>query len=557
MIAEHFNDFFVNIGSSLTHQMQFPTDEYFDSFEYDTSNFVDLQHTDESSVVEKINELKSSTATGPDNIPAKFLKRYKEKVSGTLSSIINDSMSGQSYPDELKDSMVSPIFKEGDKLDCGNYRPVSVPSSISKIYESFLNAWFVMFLTVNNIIHKCQYGFQKNSNTTSAVTNLTHFVTTNLDRGKYVGIIFLDIRKAFDSVNHEILMKKLHKLNLPTRLLNLLRSYLSNRKQFTKVGKHRSEPAEIRTGIVQGSRLGPSIFGFYINDIFQLVLYGVIQLFADDGAILYEANSLEELQTKMQADLVIIDKWLQDNLLVLNTGKTKFMIPCKSARTATNIRNFNVQLSINGEVIHQVDDYNYLGLHIDNTMTWDRHIDKIRISIAPYIFALKRTRRFLSRKTAEMIYFSHIHSHLTYAAPAWCGAKTTKLEKLRVLQHKALKTIFELPRLTSSNSLYNDRFLCVDNIIKFELMMFMFKVINGLTRNNYVLTLVSDVHQHQTRQQANFYLTAFRTNMGNLNTMNAGLSLFNQLPVKLKNEMNPAKFKDGLRKYVNERYSEL
>lgn len=135
-------------------------------------------------------------------------------------------------------------------------------------------------------------------------------------------------------------MRKLRKLNLPSHLMNLLQSYLSNRKQFTKIGNHRSESAEILTGIVQGSHLGPSIFGFYINDIFQLVLNGLIQLFADDGAILYKANKLHELQSKMQSDLRIVNKWLKDNLLVLNTGKTKFMIPCKSTRAATTIRNF-------------------------------------------------------------------------------------------------------------------------------------------------------------------------------------------------------------------------
>lgn len=126
-------------------------------------------------------------------------------------------------------------------------------------------------------------------------------------------------------------MKKLRKLNIPLQCLKLLESYLSNRKQFTKIGTHRSAPKTIKTGIVQGSHLGPSLFGFYINDIFQLVLHGTVQLFADDGAILYSADSLEELQVKMQEDLVIINKWLKINLLILNTGKTKFMVPCVEA----------------------------------------------------------------------------------------------------------------------------------------------------------------------------------------------------------------------------------
>lgn len=556
-IAEHFNNFFVNIGSTLTNHLQMPSDEYFESFEYETTQFVDLQQADEHSVIARINEIKLSTATGPDSIPPKFLKRYKERISGTFSTLINESIASEVYPNELKESMVSPIFKEGDKRNCNNYRPVSVPSAVSKVYESFLNAWFVMFLSLNNIIHQLQYGFQRNSNTTSAVTNLTNFITENLDRGKYVGIIFLDIRKAFDSVNHEILMKKLRKLNLPTHLLNLLQSYLSNRKQFTKIGRHRSELAEITTGIVQGSRLGPTIFGFYINDIFQLVLKGIVQLFADDGAIMYKADTLEELQSKMQADLTTVNKWLKDNLLILNTDKTKFFIPCKSSRMASMVKNHNIQLDIDGETIHQVDHYNYLGLYLDNLMSWDRHIDKVKSSIAPYVFALNRTRRLLSRTTAEMIYFSYIHSHLTYAAPAWCGAKTSKLEKLRVLQHKALKAVFALPRLTPSASLYDERFLCVDNIIKYELITFVFKVINGLTRNNFVLTLVSDVHRYETRQQSNFYLATFKTSMGNLNTMNVGLALFNQLPALLKNETNLIRFKKGLKSYVSEHFKEL
>lgn len=259
----------------------------------------------------------------------------------------------------------------------------------------------------------------------------------------------------------------------------------------------------------------------------------------------------------MQADLVIVNEWLKNNLLVLNIEKTKFMVPCKSSRTAANIKNFNIHLNIDGQTIHQVNDYNYLGLHLDNIMSWDNHVDKIKKCITPYIFALNRTRRLLSRKTAEMIYFAHIHSHLTYAAPAWCGTRTTKLEKLRVLQHRALKTVFGLPRLTPSSSLYNEKYLCVDNIIKFELIMFIFKVINGLTRNNYVLTLVADVHNHETRQQPNFYLTTFRTSMGNSNAMNMSLTLYNRLPAALKNELNLMKFKMRLKAYLNDNYDEL
>ncbi|KAJ6634212.1 putative RNA-directed DNA polymerase from transposon BS [Pseudolycoriella hygida] len=303
-------------------------------------------------------------------------------------------------------------------------------------------------------------------------------------------------------------------------------------RQFTKIGTHVSKPATITTGIVQGSRLGPSFFGFYINDIFQLALNGILQLFADDGSIMYRADSLCELQTKMQEDLIIFNKWLKTNLLVLNTEKTKFMIPCKSTRAAASIRNFNIQLFLDGEEIHQ------------NRIT-------------PYIFALNRCRRFLTQKTAEMIYFAHIHSHLTYAAPIWGGAQTTKLEKLRALQHKAIKAVYKMPRLTSSKLLFNERYLCVDNIIKFEPVMFVYKVINGINRNNFVLTLVADEQGYETRQRQNFYLMPFKTSMGNLNTINVGLGLLNKLPVDLKIEKNLVRFKTGLKAYINERYKEL
>lgn len=131
------------------------------------------------------------------------------------------------------------------------------------------------------------------------MTNLIKFITKKLDLGQFVSVIFLDIRKAFDSVNHKVLLKKLRKLNILKQYLYILESYLSNRKQFTRIGIQLSEPKNIKAGIVQGSRLGLSLFRFYINDIFQLVLHETIQLFADDGAIGYCADSLEELQLKM------------------------------------------------------------------------------------------------------------------------------------------------------------------------------------------------------------------------------------------------------------------
>lgn len=152
----------------ITEDLPQPSHTYFDSFKYESTNIIDLQLTTGSEVLKRIDEIKSSSATGPDKIPVKFLKNYKEQVSNALSSLINNSIIAEAYPDELKESMVTPVYKEGDKRDCGNYRPVSVPTAISKIYESFLNAWFVTVLTLNSIIHKNQFGFQKLSNTTSS-----------------------------------------------------------------------------------------------------------------------------------------------------------------------------------------------------------------------------------------------------------------------------------------------------------------------------------------------------------------------------------------------------
>lgn len=216
VIAEHFNDFFVIIGGAITNHLPMPTDDYFDSFSYEVAHVIELVHTSSTEVCERVNEIKAASATGPYDIPAGFLKRYKDQCSDTISNLTNDSIDTSSYPSALKESMVVPVYKEGEKQDCGNFRPVSIPTAVSKIYESFLNAWFVLVLAINNVIHRNQFGFQKNSNTTSAVTNLTHYyVTTKLDQGKFVGVIFLDNTESIRQCEQRNSSKKTSKIEYP------------------------------------------------------------------------------------------------------------------------------------------------------------------------------------------------------------------------------------------------------------------------------------------------------------------------------------------------------
>lgn len=236
-------------------------------------------------------------------------------------------MSSGVYPDCLKKAVVFPVFKQGNRKEINNYRLISVLSALNNIFEKLLVQRLLNYLEMNNFFYSKQYGFRKGSSTQTAVLELVEELSDTIDRRKKIaGCLFLDLSKAFDTIDHGFLLRKLDAYGVRGLPNELFRSYLNGRKQTVLINGHRSDDRKIEIGVPQGSNLGPLLFLIYINDLSQLKLHGIPRLFADDTVLSYASNNPQEIINQMEEDLQTVHAFLENNLLSLNASKTKCMI---------------------------------------------------------------------------------------------------------------------------------------------------------------------------------------------------------------------------------------
>ena len=238
---------------------------------------------------------------------------------------MNISFTTGIFPDLCKLAKAIPIFKKDDPLDCVNYRPISLLPVFSKIFEKIIYSRMYEFLELNKLIYNRQFGFRANHSTNHALISMTESIKSFLDSGDFVAGIFIDLEKAFDTVNHQILCNKLNYYGFRGKINDLLKSFLSNRKQFVSINGYDSSCLEIKCGVHQGSTLGPLLFLLYINDLRFSLRHAITSHFADDTSIIYASKITKTIETNLNYDLKCVSEWLRSNRLALNVSKTKLL----------------------------------------------------------------------------------------------------------------------------------------------------------------------------------------------------------------------------------------
>ena len=453
-IADKFNDFFVNIGPNLSRNITNTSGKTVKSFlkQIINSQF-SFDLVDDSHISKVLSQITSKTSSGHDGISTKLLKRIAPFIIPYLTIIINQSLVTGIFPTRMKIAKVIPLFKKDDPHVLDNYRPISLLPALSKVLEKVVFIQIYDYFDKNGLFYKNQYGFRKIHSTELASLEITDIISENMDHGKLPLSIFLDLSKAFDTLDHTILLDKLKYYGLNNVALNWFNSYLSGRTQYVDFDNVSSQTRTIDTGVPQGSILGPLLFIIYMNDIhiasdkFHAILY------ADDTNLVsslcsfnvnistqLSSEALRLLSANINSELQLITDWLEINKLSLNIKKTKFMIfhyPQK------NISRLIPNLSINGYPIDRVHEFNFLGLTIDEHLNWNGHIQKVSNKISRALGILSRVKRYLPKRILITLYNSLILPHLQYSILAW-GSKNNRLVKL---QKRALRII--------SNSKYN------------------------------------------------------------------------------------------------------
>ena len=365
VLAKNFNNYFANVGPNTENTIPkvpniSPLKFLKDRIQF---NFI-IAHTSNEEILDIISALEDKS-TGPSSIPFKLLSLIPDLIIMPLAYIINRSFSIGVFPKLMKIVKVIPIHKGGSTQDVNNYRPISLLYIFDKIIEKIMHKHLFAFLEYHNILFQNQFGFQRNNSTVYALVQITEIIKESIDKGKYGCGIFIDLRKAFDTVNHGILLKKLEHYGIRDNMLDWFQSYLSYRRQYVDINGKSSDLLDITCGVPQGSVLGPLLFLIYINDLPNISKILNFYLFADNTNIYYESSSLDNLERTVNSELNKLFLWLNVNRLSLNIDKTNFIVfhPYnKPKKKRTTIK-------INNKAIKEKEYIKYLGVLIDSTLS--------------------------------------------------------------------------------------------------------------------------------------------------------------------------------------------
>lgn len=551
-MCECFNDFFVNVGSELAKQIPNTSHHthYAESERCAGSGSLTLDSftaTNVDEISRIIDNLDCNTSAGLDNITTKSIKCIKNLILTELTNCINQCMQTGVFPNSLKVARVSPIYKSGSKLEPGNYRPISVLPVMSKIYERVIYNRLEAHITSINFMYDKQYGFRPKSNTLSATIDLVTNIKLNIDKKQLVLGVFIDLKKAFDTVSHELLLKKLNDMGLTGAAYDMLKSYLSNRMQVVQIGKSQSSLKPINFGVPQGSILGPLLFTIYINNISKIGLTGDVTLYADDTCLFYSGRSINDLINQAQKDLDSLNVWFQRNLLTINISKSNYII---FASKNKNIEN-HTPLNINNISLNRVEKEKYLGLYLDSKLTWRPHIQKIKAKITSLMGMLRGIVRLLPLNVRHTIYSSLVRPHFDYLIELWGAAAKTNLSVLQISQNKLLKVLFNYDYLTPTTRLYKElKTMKISQIFKYFTCILIRKILNKDIHTKTTFTKKPQIHKMRLRKCKDIDLYSPRTNYGKRTIMYEGSKMYNNLPKDIKESKSLATFKRLLKNHI-------
>ena len=564
-MANAFNDFFTKIGPKLDKDIPPPRRDknptsYLKSRVYHP--FL-ISPTNPNEINNIINALDISKSSGPCSIPIKLIKLVSDNISIPLSDICNTSFNQGIFPERNKIAKVIPIHKNGSPKDVNNYRPISLLSVFSKILEKLMASRLNTFLDLNSIIVHNQFGFRSGFSTTHSLISITETIKKTIDEKKFGCGIFIDLKKAFDTVNHDILLQKLEHYGIRDLALTWFESYLTGRKQYVHLNGANSMINNIICGVPQGSVLGPLLFLLYINDLPNISDKLKFYLFADDTNIYYESKSLKSLEKTVNKELEKLHDWLCLNRLSLNISKTNFVI----FHAINKPKTYSVTLLINKHAINETNLVKYLGILIDSQLTFKNHIDELTKKISRATGVLYKLRPFVTTKILTSVYYAIVYPFLLYGVVVWGNASYTSLEPIHIIQKKIVRMIT-----------YNDNFpiipgplvhtpplfrklnmLNIYDIYSLQVGNFVFESINNIGHSQSVINFIraSEIHVHNTRfaNSGNLYVNYARTNRYGLKALKfEGAKVWATIPANIKDSRSKKLFKTNFKNFLINTY---
>ena len=502
LIVNAINNYFVNVGSSL--------DALIPSSNVDPNTFLRGHHPDSlylspvtpEEIFASILKLKDS-CPGHDHLKPSIIKNIAPYIAQPLSHVLNLCFQQAVFPTQLKQANITPIFKKGDPTLFHNYRPIAILPVFSKIFEHILHSRLVAFFDRNNVISSSQFGFRKRFSTEQALGSTIEQISHELDQGNDVIGIFLDLKKAFDTVNINILLRKLHFYGVRGVPLALIRNYLHGRTQRTVLSNFHSHQLHCSCGVPQGSILGPLLFIVYINDLNNTLSSAFTTMYADDTNIFLSGNNITHMTDILNTEMQSLSSWLQCNRLSLNVDKTHVMVFSLNPVT----RKLKPSIEINGSRISTINSTTFLGVKIDNSLSWKHHTTHVCSKISKSIGILKKVSHIFDRTVLLNLYNTFILPYLTYCISVWGNAANTHLHRILILQKRALRIIYHTDPLAHTAPLFSHSgILKLEDLHTYSVALIIYRLKNNMyppTFSNlfisYITPRPSNETAHQTR----------------------------------------------------------
>ena len=558
-VAQHMCNFFINIATILKNKLpampnlfDISTHIFKDFYTHKVTRQTNLtlSRVTEEYVYKELCKLNSQKSTGIDEISPIFLKDGANELKGVLTYIINLSIDTKTVPDEMKFAKVKPLFKKGSRLDASNYRPVSILPIVSKILERAVYKQVVDYLDRNNLLYENQSGFRKAYSTDTCLINLTDQIKLDMSKGLYVGMVLIDLQKAFDTVDHEILCNKLKSMGINST--EWFQSYLGGRNQVVEANDTLSEAGIVNCGVPQGSILGPLLFLCYINDM-PMSLKCKLLLYADDSALLISGKEPNKIAEELSKELSSCRNWLIDNKLSLHLGKTEAIL-FGTRYKLNNVNSFEV--ICNNEVIQNVKNVKYLGLQLDEELSGESIVKEITKKVNSRLRFLYRYKDYLTTDSRKTLCTALIQCHFDYSCSSWFpGINKGLSDKLQVLQNRMIRFILKLDSRhhIGYEELKESGFLRVSERVKQLKLGHIFKIRNK-TCPNYMNTnfklLNENVNRSSTRSyQYNFFLPSTGS-QGTKTFFYTGINDWNSLPNNIKEIKNEDLFKKKVKEHL-------
>lgn len=492
-----------------------------------------------SELVSVIKSIKRKNSTDINNMPTHVFDYTPPVVISLLCMLLNKCVESGVYPQSLKQIKIQPVYKGKGEMDVEkSYRPIAQIPIFSKAFERIISNRLDEHFRHNNLLNKQQYAYQSNRSTVDAARDVVARVMGRLEDGRQVAAMFCDLSRAFDLVNHALILEKLNRYGVKDNFHKIISSFLSHRQQCTFVLGAKSELQQVgNCAVPQGSIMGNILFLIIMNDISVASDEAEYVLFADDTCVIVAADDFEMLKLKLSRVTSKLAHWFSVNGMLLNLEKTKVM-----HFQLRKTRGHELNVSCDGVTVPQVDQVRYLGFTIDAGLTWAPHIDATCNRLSSACFALSRLAPTLTIDNIMKAYYGYFHSILVYGVDLWGDA--SDCERALRMQKRAVRIITGVPWDFSAKELF----------IKYKILtlpsLYILEIAKYARRNLSQFAKKSDTHTINTRRRDHLYVPSRRLTKANKCLFTLVPKIYNCLPDHIKSATSESIFISKLKQIL-------